>query len=274
MVKRGLFIGCNYENTPNRLFGCKNDVLNVKKLLIKSFHYKEENTQLLTDDTLHKPTRRNIEDSIKWLVRDALPGDVLFFYYSGHGSYIPDTTQDESDGNDEVLVPLDFRTAGFINDDWIYDNLTSKVPRGVTLWAFGDCCHSGTLFDLKYNFKSQCTLKRGLSINRINTYRENDWIVRFSQSQERSMDVIGNCFYFSGCLDRGVSADAFINKQPQGAFTYCLLKFINQNIFSLNTKTLQDMLKEVNCLLIINRFSQVTQLSSSFTNALTMNFSI
>lgn len=54
---------------------------------------------------------------MQWLVRDARPGDSLFFHYSGHGGQAADLDGDEDDGFDETILPLDFKTAGEIIDD-------------------------------------------------------------------------------------------------------------------------------------------------------------
>jgi len=37
-----------------------------------------------TDD----PTKKNILSALKWLVKDAAPGDSLFMHFSGHGSEV------------------------------------------------------------------------------------------------------------------------------------------------------------------------------------------
>ena len=62
-----------------------------------------------------------IKDSIYNLVKDTVAGDTLLFYYSGHGTQIENDpkTEEPLDGKvdlDEVLVPLDYKTNGFITD--------------------------------------------------------------------------------------------------------------------------------------------------------------
>ena len=54
---------------------------------------------------------------MKWLVYNAQPGDSLVFQYAGHGDQIPDEDKDEDDGLDEVILPMDHKTAGVIVDD-------------------------------------------------------------------------------------------------------------------------------------------------------------
>ncbi len=269
MTRRALLIGINYKNSDAELRGCINDVKNIASVLINNCGYKQENVRIITEETTIQPTRQNIESNIQWLVANCLPGDTLFFHYSGHGSFVKDTSGDETDSNDEVIVPLDYKTRGVITDDWLFANMITKVPANVTLWAFTDCCHSGTMLDLKYNYRSLCNIKQG-SITKGMRYIPNDWTDRFQFSLERSRDVVGNIVLFSGCQDKETSADAHIARQFQGAFSYCLLEFMKNNLlrmpdgsFRLNNKVkLRNILKEINCRLDINGFTgQNSQLS-------------
>lgn len=61
-----------------------------------------------------------------------------------------DTSGDEDDGFDEILIPGDYKTAGQIMDDEIYSDFVTKVKSGVHVVAMVDCCHSGTAMDLPY----------------------------------------------------------------------------------------------------------------------------
>ena len=42
---------------------------------------------------------------------DAQPDDSLFLHYSGHGTQNKDVEGDEVDGQDEVIIPVDFKKA-------------------------------------------------------------------------------------------------------------------------------------------------------------------
>ena len=61
-----------------------------------------------------------------------------------------DTSGDEDDGFDEILIPSDFKESGQIVDDEIYEEFVQQVRAGVTVTAMIDCCHSGTAMDLPY----------------------------------------------------------------------------------------------------------------------------
>lgn len=264
--KKALILGINYKNTKYELSGCINDATNMNNFLVNNCLFSSKNIKILTDDTKIKPTLSNIEKYIKWLLSDILPGDILIFTYSGHGSSIRDKNKDETDGFDEVLVPLDVDNKGFLSDDWLFKNLVKQIPKGVTLWCFFDCCNSGTLLDLKYNYKSSCSLKKGK--NTVENYISNEWTDSFKMSIEKSKEIEGNVYMFSGCQDNEYSEDAFVNNKGTGAFTYCLLECLKNNLDKSSSRfvndklKLCDILKEVNCRLDINGFTtQNTQLS-------------
>lgn len=269
MIKKALLVGINYIDTPYELNGCINDVKNVSTFLTENCRFSSSNIKLLSDETSEKPTRLNIENRIKWLAENNLPGDILVFHYSGHGGNIIDRNRDETDGRDETLIPLDFDTAGEITDDWLFENLVSKIPNDVTLWCFLDACHSGTAIDLKHNYQSTCKYLKGSVIPPNLTYKKEEWTDSFSYSRERSRENImgGNVCLFSGCQDREKSADAFINNTGQGAFTFCLLETLKNNLqegtlrFKNGTLKLRNILKEINCRLDCKGFTQNTQIS-------------
>ena len=63
-------------------------------------------------------------------------------------------------------MPVDFKTAGVILDDDLYDIFVKGLKPGVHVVALFDCCHSGTMLDLPYIFKangeySQMEIDRG-----------------------------------------------------------------------------------------------------------------
>lgn len=269
MTKKALLFGLNYIGTPNALNGCIQDVQNVREFLLQKCDFKDSDIQLLTDQTAEKPTRANMQKCLQALVENATSGDTLVVHYSGHGASIRDQSRDESDGMDEVLVPLDYQSAGLISDDWLLESVLSKVPAGVSLWIFMDCCHSGTIVDLRYNYKSACRLRRGRLVKNA-PYNPAEWTDQFSFSLERSRDVSpgAQVVMLSGALDREYASDAVIENIPQGAFTFALLQTLNNNLDSATGKLpagklrLRNVLKEINCRLDLNGFlRQQCQLS-------------
>jgi hypothetical protein len=283
MVKKALLIGINYKGTSDELRGCINDVKNIQSILINNCDYLNENIRMLTEEHEFKPTRENIENNIKWLISNCMAGDTLIFYYSGHGYYANDENGDEIDKKDEVLIPLDYDTKGVITDDWLYQNMVVKVPKNVKLWGFADCCHSGTMLDLRCNFKSLCKYKKG-KVEKGMSYNHIDWTNSFVFNMEKSKNIEGTVCMFSGSLDPQVAADAFLSETFQGAFTYCLIECIKTNLermsdgrfrFKNGAIKLRNLLKEINARLDIHDFKgQDSQLSIARTNDLEMTFDL
>ena len=125
--KKALLIGINYLNTPYQLNGCIDDTTRMKDFLSSQGF---NDFKILTDLTSLKPTKANILNEFKNLIINAKSGDVLFFYFSGHGSYTYDRNGDETDGRDEMLVSLD--SLPIIDDD-LKTILQNYLPREVTI---------------------------------------------------------------------------------------------------------------------------------------------
>lgn len=186
--KRALLIGVTYKNSKQKLKGTIIDVKGFRGLLMDTFTFPEEDIRVLTGivaalffyltflfvlimiccgnlyaaitktklkieeepEPDFVPTKKNIQNSFKWLVEDCMAGDSLVFYFSGHGVRQFDFDSDESDGFDESICPVDFVEAGTITDDEIKSAIVRPLKKGVTLNAIVDACHSGTVLDLPY----------------------------------------------------------------------------------------------------------------------------
>ena len=124
------------------LRGCVNDVRDAAGTLtaLRLVAPVPGSLRILTDS---RATRANILAGLRWLLTPTAGIDRLIFYYSGHGSYMVDTTGEEADNRDETICPHDFATAGMIRDDDLR-SIFSSVPPSVTLEVMLDSCHSGT----------------------------------------------------------------------------------------------------------------------------------
>lgn len=153
-TKRALLIGINYTGQNGELTGCHNDVQNISGYLRKVHGFHSKDIVVLMDDqhlpnrnrTHYPPTRKNILEGFKNLVRVSKPGDSVFIHFSGHGGRVIDLNGDEDDGYDETLIPVDYKRAGHIVDDEIYDILVRPMSKGVLVTALIDCCHSGEYY--------------------------------------------------------------------------------------------------------------------------------
>src|SRR3989304_7039183 len=216
---KALLVGINYIGTSNKLYGCINDVNNMKSYLLEH-NYTEDDIQILTDETPDKPTKKNILNSLFQLVIS--DSNRLFFHYSGHGTRISDTNGDEADKNDEAIVPLDFAKEGIIIDDQLRGILSCMSPKS-TMTIVLDSCHSGTCMDLAYTIAMRKkTIKKIIKGKSINSIVEQwDFI-----KDNHYVETPGNVTLFSGCMDAQYSADTFEDGQAQGAMTCCLLRVL------------------------------------------------
>ncbi|MGH9162553.1 MAG: caspase family protein, partial [Vicinamibacteraceae bacterium] len=140
--QRALLIGINnYPETTDRLEGCVNDVFLMSSVL-QECGFPPESIRVCLDE---RATADAIRERLRWLLDDPRSGDDRVFYYSGHGTTIPEYGENfEPDRKTECLVPWDFDwTSGrAIIDDHIFQ-LYSQLPYDVRFAMVLDCCHSG-----------------------------------------------------------------------------------------------------------------------------------
>lgn len=174
--KRALLIGINYSHTEKKsqqpatqseeagpsehssastksgleLKGPHQDVHEMKQLLIEHYGYQEDDIDMLTDKagTLVEPSRANILEHIRRMVKGAIPGDRFFFHYAGHTDQTENKNNTEEDGLDERLIPSDGLT---IVDNELRQHLVDPLPVGSHLVAVFDSCHSDSLLDLPHH---------------------------------------------------------------------------------------------------------------------------
>ncbi|KAJ7189908.1 caspase domain-containing protein [Mycena pura] len=154
--RKALLIGINGLSSPNAgfrvLHGPHRDVAEMRRLLIETYDYREEDIQVLVDDGIPghiQPERGNILLAIQNLVDDTRKGDKLFFLYCGHTIQVPTRSPTEEDALDECLVPLDGEEH-IIKDNELRARLVDPLPAGASLVAVFDSCHSASLLDLEH----------------------------------------------------------------------------------------------------------------------------
>jgi hypothetical protein len=129
---------------PN-LRGAVNDVSILRELLVLLYGFKPEDIVTLTDQGA---TRAAILQAIdRRLIQPAAKGDVLFYYFAGHGSQVPNSRSDEPDKLDESIIPADSRLgAPDIRDKELRVLFNRVLDRGAFLTLLLDHCHSGSGF--------------------------------------------------------------------------------------------------------------------------------
>lgn len=249
---KAVLFGLNYLGSEYELRGCANDVHNMAQFLKEDMQF--ENIDVYTEE--QTPSKVNAQGimTILWqLVQQSHTEnlDRVWIHYSGHGIGITDTSGDEKDGMDEAICPTDYLKVGVITDDTIKSLLKKFNPRTKVVCIF-DCCHSGTMGDLRYKLTPD-----------VKTVIDNE---------------TGRCpskvVMISGCRDDQESADAY-NVSGKGKFTgaltSCLLDCLRFRRPFRNDMSISSLCLEVKDILKRRGFSQIPVVTSSMPHIETLN---
>ncbi len=160
---RALVVGVSgYPNLAEtlRLHGPRNDSREVVKTIVE-LGLDPASVTVLADGVSDLPagvvdagpgTRSAILGALETLGAESRPGDLVFFYFSGHGSQQPDRDGDEQGGNDEIFLPYDVGswTGSGVENAIVDDDLDAVIRRildkGVDFFGMIDACNSATGF--------------------------------------------------------------------------------------------------------------------------------
>ena len=230
MAKNALCIGINdYPGTQSDLKGCVNDAKDWAAVL----QGKGFGTKLLLDA---QATKAAMVSAITGLVGSAKNGDTVAITFSGHGTYAPDTSGDESDGLDEALCPYDIFQGNALIDDELHQ-LFQQRKIGVRVILISDSCHSGTVlrnapsdpdadaprvrFLPMGAWVPEDQLPRAASGRPLTTLP-----ISTTTSPWAGVITPGGDLLMAGCEEgpNKFSYDAKFNNRSNGAFTYYALK--------------------------------------------------
>lgn len=247
-----LLFGLNYDYMPEaRLNGCINDTKEMASVLKNVFNFQD--VEIFDDvSNLDATTHAGILEKLRQLARKSIVQnlDYVWIHFSGHGTTVTDSNvRNESDKQNEAIVPSDFKTAGLIIDDTINSILATFNPSTHIILVI-DSCHSGTMCDLQFKWKISSDRKT------------------FTPIVENANNICrGRVIAISGCMDNQKSADFTLMTEcgswsAAGALTHCLSTAIlsnpdtyTKNVFALIIKT-QELLLE-------KGFQQIPEITSS-----------
>lgn len=244
MSKKLFLLALNYYGTPYELKGCIDDVNNIEAKY-KTFGFNDVTRCVETAPGVassdHIPTRPNFTKLMSEWILSAKSGDFLVFHYSGHGTHQDDLNHDEVSGQDQAICLLD----GNLIDDEIHAIMVKQLPAGVQLRCLFDCCHSGTIMDLAFNWKCE----RNVMFSHVNEFID-----------ENKDHALHDILMISGCRDDQTSADAWIekNKEDEGAMTWSWLETLRT---STPHMTWHQAIEKMRSILVEAGYDQVPQLS-------------
>ncbi|MGB0564875.1 MAG: caspase family protein [Spirulinaceae cyanobacterium] len=248
--KLALLVGINdYADSP--LFGCVNDVILQRQLLIHRFGFNPKDIVMLTDEAA---SRQGMLDAFEeHLIKQAKPGDVVVYHFSGHGSQVLDPDPIYVDewgaGLNGTFVPQD---ATLPENYWDF-GLSGEAPQtagevkdimGHTLFllmsaiqtenftAVLDSCFSGSA---TRSHELRTRARAGgdtVEIAQIEKDYQQQWLSRFGWSQQAFVDRytegIANGVVLASTQRHQYAMDEGLDGFTAGAFTFRLTQHLWQ----------------------------------------------
>lgn len=236
--KFALIVGINYTENPNdprQLKGSVLDAMRIEKKL-KAIGYQ---TVLLVDNSGNvQPTLNNITENLFSLLKNKVNGDSLFFYFSGHATFINDANGDDLDGKDELFTTVDINPGtgqpNYLTDDNLNTLIKNNLQTGVRMVCVMDGCNSGTLLDLKYNYFDTSSLYDEYKMDLSNNILVSNPYYGKIVSNPYSGETNGQIILLSSSQDNQLSGEAQIDYGGgiitySGIFTFAFLKVFEEN---------------------------------------------
>lgn len=253
MGKYALCIGINdYPGTDSDLAGCLNDADDwAAELRQRGF-----DVRLMLDG---EATLAAMREAMAALIRQAKKGDTVVITYSGHGTWVPDSSGDEPDGRDEGLCPYDIERAGPLLDDEIR-RLFSARAAGVRILLISDSCHSGSVTrGREDDLDADAPRARFLPLE---AWMPRGELPAASARPARlvvGLARVGSDLLLAGCQDSEYSWDTRFRGRPNGAFTYYAIKTLRER----NPATYEAWFKAIREYLPSSRLPQSPQILGS-----------
>lgn len=238
--KLALLVGINDYPSDSQfapLNGCVNDVELQYHLLVHRFGFNPNDIVKLTDQ---QATRDGILTAFEeHLIKQAKPGDVVVFHFSGHGSRVLDPDQDFPDGLNSTLVPVDSplpanfpRGGGPVNDMTGHTMfLLGKAMPTENFTLVLDSCHSGGAKRGNLTIRSRAG-GSGLTMSEVELAYQAQWLSRLDLSaeafiQQRRQGIAKGAAIASTKREQ-YAADAPFSDFYAGAFTFVLTQYLWQ----------------------------------------------
>ncbi|KAK5826625.1 hypothetical protein PVK06_021551 [Gossypium arboreum] len=225
--KKAVLVGCNYPKTP----------YNLKMM----FNFDRRFIKVLTDNYIPgswaMPTGITIKAALYEMVRTARPGDVLFFYFSGHGTAVPILKSGQPLRLDEAILPCDFN----LITDVDFGDLVNQLPEKVNFRILSDSCHSCGLIDKERTNRSQHFTEGRKSPECITRAAKQKGLLDLQPHEDKGILV-------SGCEAYETSFDVVLDGNFYGAFNDAVVKVFMGGDAKISNKDLvtkaRDILKQ------------------------------
>ena len=220
------------------LAGPAEDARLMQSLATGKLGYAPGDIKLLQDDAA---TREGILKALNdWILQGTKAGDRVLIHYSGHGAQIPDTSGDEQDQLDEVLIPVNTavnaqtgRLDNLILDDELERILAQLKDRRVTLIV--DACHSGTVTRAVLGTASNDAVRTPLALSAISQLPARGLgVVKVHREEPGFVTAQGNLTVWTAVSPMQEALDDIEVTPRSGHFTNRLVKALTSRVADTN----------------------------------------
>ncbi|MGB7379300.1 MAG: caspase family protein [Rivularia sp. (in: cyanobacteria)] len=236
--KLALLVGINQYPKIPALKGCLTDVELQRELLIHRFGFQPSDILSLTNK---QASRQGIENAfVEHLVKQAKPGDVVVFHFSGYGSRIK--TKSLLGGMENALIPGDGSqviensetTANYLLEDTLLLMLQSLATERAT-----------AILDTSY-YKPSISQPAGLRYRCWKAPLEGLFLAEEVEFQKQLTKKIApdkfNVLLASSSSSKDVAKEIVFSDFSAGLFTYALTQYLWE---TTTAKTIQISLSRV-----------------------------
>lgn len=240
----------DYSGDENDLRGCINDINNDVKKLNKEF----PEFQCLTYFDAQVTTQffmseiRRVRAALIDIYEKTGKIGMLYIKYSGHGTQIPSSS--EPNKYNEAL----YLHNGPLVDDNIYQ-LQQETPLWLPVLAKFDSCFSGDIWSRARHIGQTVGYRKQKFMQLTGIPLMTDPVNHLSKT-----DVGQTWIIYSGCGEEQTSADAFIDGQFQGAYSWADRPSYWRG--SAHTEEIELTKKRLS----FNHFTQIPEISGPYQN--------
>ncbi|MFB2839058.1 caspase family protein [Floridanema evergladense] len=234
--KLALLVGINnYTDGVRPLRGCLMDVEMQRELLIHRFGFQPQDILVVTDS---QATRQGIITAFEnHLIKQAKPGDVAVFHYSGHGSRVVDPAPINGKNLNGTMVPIDTVTP----DKNVVKDIMGKTlfllmsaVQTENLTVVLDSCFSGgadrgNLVVRSARFERET---ENIKVDKAELEYQQKLLSQLNFSPDKFQELrakgIAKGVSLTSAKDNQLATDACFDGFNAGAFTYLLTRYLWQ----------------------------------------------
>lgn len=246
--KRAFLVGISHYDTA--LTGYQwNDINGVEDVNILCPALKKQGfaTTTLLDD---QATFDNIVSQITLFTNKTKKGDIIYLHFSTHGQPVEDLNDDEEDGWDESIVPIDaykiYKKGIYEGQKHLTDDLLNKYikklrekagPTGF-LYVVIDACHAGT------SSRSNDETIRGTHVG----FTYNNKIFRPSKNKKSHYRIDpsakqSDILFIEACRPDQVNTEINVDGKRFGPLSYHIVQTLSSFTLSKDAKDFIDNIK-------------------------------